>query len=44
VQTGTLTATAADLLLAAGDRLSVDFANTIQSTAGVVVTVELRPL
>lgn len=44
VQTGTLTSTAADLLLAAGDRLSVDFANTIQSTAGVVVTVELRPL
>lgn len=44
VQTGTLTATAADLLLAAGDRLALDFANTIQSTAGLCVTVELMPV
>ena len=44
VQTGALTATAADLLLAAGDRLSIDFANTIQSTAGLVVTVSLKPV
>lgn len=42
VQAGTLTATAASLLLAAGDRLSLDFANTIQSTAGLVVTVSLQ--
>lgn len=44
VQTGALTATTADLLLAAGDRLSIDFANTIQSTAGLVVTVSLKPV
>lgn len=44
VQTGSLSATAADTLLAAGDRLSVDFANLIQSSAGVVVTVELVPV
>lgn len=44
VQTGTLTATAANLQLAAGDRLALDFANTIQSTAGLVVTVWLKTL
>ena len=44
VQTGALTATTADLQLAAGDRLSLDFANTIQSTAGLVVTVSLKPV
>lgn len=44
VQTGTLTATTADLQLAAGDRLSLDFANTIQSTAGLVVTVWLKTI
>ncbi len=44
VQTGTLSATASDLQLAAGDRLSIDFANTIQSTAGLVVTVQLKPI
>lgn len=44
VQTGTLTATTSDLTLAAGDRLAVDYANTIQSTAGVVITVLLQPL
>lgn len=42
VQNGTLSATASDLVLAAGDRLSIDFANTIQSTAGLVVTVLLK--
>lgn len=44
VQTGALSATPADLTLAAGDRLSIDFANTIQSTAGLVVTVALKPV
>lgn len=42
-QQGALTTTAADLRLAAGDRLAVDFANAIQSSAGVVVTVLLAP-
>ena len=41
VQTGTLTATAASLTLAAGDRLALDWANTIQSSAGINVTVTL---
>lgn len=44
VQTGTLTATIATKTLAAGNRLSVDFANAIQSSAGVVVTACLAPL
>lgn len=44
VQQGALSATAADLILAPGDRLAVDFANTIQSTAGVCVTVALAPV
>jgi len=39
-QTGSLSTTAADLNFAAGDRASLDFANTIQSTAGCVVTLE----
>ena len=43
VQTGTLTATAASLALAAGDRLSLDFAGTLTTLAGVVVTIELEP-
>lgn len=42
VQAGTLSATASDLALAAGDRLSIDFAQTIQSTAGLIVTVSLK--
>lgn len=42
VQAGTLTATAASLALAVGDRLAIDFANTIQSTAGLCVTVTLK--
>lgn len=43
VQAGTLTATAASLKLAAGDRLAVDFAGTLTTLAGVVVTVYLEP-
>ena len=43
VQNGTLTATAGALDLAAGDRLSVDFAGTLTTLAGVVVTVALVP-
>lgn len=38
VQVGTFAATS----LAVGDRLSLDFANTIQSTAGLCVTVILK--
>lgn len=44
VQTGTLTSTAATKKLAAGDRLSVDFAGTLTDVAGVVVTATLRPI
>lgn len=44
VQTGTLTGTTASLQLAAGDRLSIDFANAIQSTAGLAITVWLKTL
>lgn len=42
VQAGTLTATAATKKLAAGDRLSVDFAGTLTTLAGVVVTVTVK--
>lgn len=44
LQTGTLTATGASLQLAAGDRLSVDFANTIQSTAGLTIACTLKAI
>lgn len=44
VQVGTLTATVATKTLATGNRLAVDFANSIQSSAGVVVTVCLAPI
>lgn len=44
VQVGTLTATTADLQLAVGNRLALDFANTIQSTAGLCVTVWLKTI
>lgn len=44
VQTGTLTATAASLRLAPGDRLSVDFAGTLTALAGVVLVVVLQPI
>lgn len=43
VQTGTLVASATTRALAAGDRLSIDFANAIQSSAGVVVTACMTP-
>lgn len=42
-QQGALSATASDLVLNAGDRLSVDFANAIQSSAGVCVTIGIVP-
>lgn len=41
VQNGTLTGTAASLALAAGNRLSLDFAGTVTTLAGVQVTVTL---
>lgn len=44
VQEGALSATPADLVLAAGDRLSVDFAGTLTAVAGLVVEVELAPV
>lgn len=44
VQEGALSATPADLVLAAGDRLSVDFAGTLTAVAGVIVEVELAPV
>lgn len=44
VQSATVSTTVATLTMAAGDRLSVKFANTIQSTAGLVVTVGLSPV
>jgi hypothetical protein len=42
VQTGTLTATAASLQLAAGDRLSVDFEDAATELVGVSITVYLK--
>lgn len=42
VQTGTLVA-AATRTLATGDRLSVDFANAIQSSSGISITACLAP-
>lgn len=42
-QTGTLSATAAYDTLAVGDRLGIVFANAIQSTAGVNVSVMMIP-
>lgn len=41
-QTGTLVSSASALTLAAGDRLSLDFAGTVTTLAGVLVTVVLR--
>lgn len=43
-QVGTLSATVTDLQLAVGDRLALDWANTIQSTAGMVITVWLKTI
>lgn len=44
VQNGTLTATTASLQLAAGDRLSLDFAGTVTTLAGVQVTAKLKAI
>lgn len=44
VQAGALSVTVTDLQLAVGDRLAVDWANAIQSTAGMVVTVWLKTI
>lgn len=41
VQVGTLIATTATLTLAAGDRLSLDWANAIGTSAGICVTVTI---
>jgi len=43
IQNATLTSTVATLTLAAGDRLAVNFANAIQSSAGIVVSCALAP-
>lgn len=43
-QAGALTGTAASLELAAGDRLSLDFAGVLTTVAGLVVTVMLEPI
>lgn len=42
VQTGTLSATASDLQLAAGDRLSVDFTAAATELVGCTITVTLK--
>lgn len=42
IQNGTLTGTVANLQLAVGNRLSLDFAGTITTLAGTQVTVYLR--
>lgn len=44
VQNGSVTTTIATANLAAGDRLAVKFANAIQSSAGIVVTVGMVPI
>jgi hypothetical protein len=43
-QTGTLVGTAADLLLAAGDKIGLDFSGTLTSLAGGNITIELKPV
>jgi len=44
VQNATVSTTVATLTMAAGDRLAVKFANAIQSTVGLVVTVGMVPV
>lgn len=44
VQNGTLTETVASLQLAAGNRLSVDFAGVLTTLAGIQLTVALQPI
>jgi hypothetical protein len=41
--TGTLSATAADLSLAAGDKIGANFVGTLTTLAGGVVVIELKP-
>lgn len=43
-QTGTLTATTADLQLATGDKLEVDFAGVTTTLSGVIMTVVLQSI
>ncbi len=43
VQNGTLSATAANLILVPGDRLGVDFSGTLTALAGVVMVVTFEP-
>lgn len=43
VQTGALTATAATLIMAAGDRVSIDFAGTLTALAKVFIIVVFEP-
>lgn len=44
VQVGALVATSGVTTLAAGDRLSVDFAQAIQSSSGIAITACMAPL
>lgn len=44
VQVGALVTTVATVTMAAGDRLAFDFADAIQSSAGVVITACMAPL
>jgi hypothetical protein len=44
VQTALPSATAADRVLAAGDRLSIDFAGTLTGLVGLTIVVSLKPL
>lgn len=44
VQTGSLIATVASKTFAAGDRLAVDFADAVQSSAGIAITACFAPL
>lgn len=44
VQSGTVSTTIATANLAAGDRLSVKFANAIQASVGILVTVGMVPI
>jgi hypothetical protein len=41
--TATLSATATNLAITTGDRIAFDYSSTIQSLAGCVVTLVLRP-
>lgn len=43
LQSATLTGTAADLTLAAGDRIGVNFTGTIATLAGLVITLIVEP-